>query len=130
MTMDKSSRGWSWLLLTILSSIFFCVTGTSLCVVRHYSGDEFVNEGGATFSCSVYGASCAAGSSLVAGEGRCGCDINEAPRPCPACKCNSIYPVFNGTQCKQSLVIAVIIRVETCNITTMQALDGAALVGA
>lgn len=100
MTIDKSSRG--WLMLAILSSIHLCVTGTSLCVARHHSGDEFVNEGGAISSCSVYGASCAIESSLIDGEERCSCDINEAPRPCPACKCNSIYPVFNGTQCKSS----------------------------
>ena len=106
MSINKSSKG--WLLLVVFSSVLLCVTaGTSLCVARLYTGDEFVNEGGAISSCSEYGASCTAGFSLVAGEGRCDCDVNEAPRPCPACKCNSIYPIFNGTRCEPYYMLKV-----------------------
>lgn len=96
----------SYLFLGLLWSFLLYAKATSVCVARLHSGDVFVNEGGAIATCAEYGATCALGSELD-GEGgadsdglQCGCDVSEVLVPCPACKCSTIYPVFNGTSCK------------------------------
>lgn len=92
------------LFANLLLSFHFYVKVSSVCVARLHSGDVFVNEGGAIATCAEYGATCALGSELDGGaEGdgiQCGCDVSEVLVPCPACRCNTIHPVFNGTSCK------------------------------
>jgi hypothetical protein len=79
---------------------------SSVCVARLHSGDVFVNEGGGIAACAEYGAICALGDELggagaAEGDGlQCACDVSEILVPCPACKCNILYPLFNGTSCK------------------------------
>ena len=77
-----------------------------MCVARLKFGDEFVNEGGAIAVCAEFGASCAAGSAFTGPGARdlqCSCAVDEASRPCPACKCSTAHPVFNGSKCKTSM---------------------------
>lgn len=96
----------SWLFSGLLLSLSIYVKATSVCVARLHSGDVFVNEGGAIATCAYYSATCASGDELDGTDGaggdelQCGCDVSEILVPCPACKCNTIYPVFNGTSCK------------------------------
>lgn len=97
----------SCLFLGLLSALLIYVEATSVCVARLHFGDVFVNEGGAIATCAEYGATCALGEELdgtpgdAEGEGlQCACDVSEILVPCPACRCNTIYPLFNGTSCK------------------------------
>ena len=95
-------------LVFILFSLspLLCSRGSSLCVSRSHFGDEFVNVDGSLASCADRGASCAAGTSLggvvARVSQRCNCEVNDE-LPCPACKCNYVRPLFNGTMCKSTI---------------------------
>ena len=75
-----------------------------LCVVRLFSGDEFFNDEGPA-ACAAYDALCHDdGTNLAAGGDisgvlSCSCEIDQSLQ-CPACKCNPLHPVFNGSTCK------------------------------
>ena len=75
-----------------------------LCVVRLFSGDEFFNDEGPA-ACAAYDARCHDdGANLAAGQSAglsCNCQL-DATLMCPACKCNPLHPLFNGTMCKSS----------------------------
>ncbi len=107
----------SCLFLSLLLFLRFYVKATSVCVARLPSGDVFVNEGGAIARCAEYGATCALGSELYGTGGadggtlQCDCNVSEVLVPCPACRCNTIYPVFNGTSCKLPCMTLLILSI-------------------
>lgn len=112
--LTHSYVGWLFALLSFCS-VHLAVgdSDSSLCVARLRVGDEFVNKGGVISSCAKYGASCAEEETNnfieeggVENPELCDCNPNvgvDTDLPCPVCKCNSAYPLFNGTNCKSEM---------------------------
>ena len=95
-------------LLYVLMSLHHTASEDALCVARLFSGDEFFNDEGPA-ACAAYDALCyddgtnLAAAGDISGELSCSCELDQSLQ-CPACKCNPLHPVFNGSTCKsQSL---------------------------